>query len=118
RTEAIQMAAHFARELILRSRSRLQRIVVRYQNLVSIHFAAVYRQDLVLQDITVVVKVVGGKWTGNLDKFRGNLYGAESRDFAVHAGITALRAGECKEGQRQAQPKRAESAHFFPGASA
>jgi len=75
--ERIEVPTHFARDFVLRGRSRLERVVVTYENLLGIDVASMNLQYLVLQNVSIVVKVVGGKLPGDLNEARSHFSLAE-----------------------------------------
>src|SRR5262245_41281486 len=83
RLERSEVPAHFARDFVLRGRSRLERVVVTNENFLGIDVASMDLQHLVLQNVSIVVKIVGGKLSGDLNESCRHFSPAERAQFAV-----------------------------------
>src|SRR5262249_37583424 len=86
--ELSQVASHFSGDVVLNGGARLQRIVLGDEDLITLKLAAVDFQNPVLENISIVVNIVGGESAWNLGQAGGNLGASESRYLAVHACVT------------------------------
>jgi len=106
RVKALEVAAYLSGKLVLYAGAWLQRIVLRYQNVVAGDGTPVHLKDAIFQDVSVVVKIVWRKGLRDLNQLGADFNGAEGADFPVHSSLDGTIArSEHESGQKENQTR-------------
>src|SRR5712691_924111 len=81
--ELLDVAAKLAGVLIFGFGAGLQRIILANENRVAFNFAPVDLEDLVLEDVGVIVEVVGWEGSGDFGEPGGDFDGTELLDLRI-----------------------------------
>jgi hypothetical protein len=83
RSKSLQVTSYFSGGIILNAGTRFERVVLRDQDLIPLHFASVHLKDAVSKHIRIVIKIVGRKGPRNLHQSRADFGRTERGNFVI-----------------------------------